>query len=297
MNNKILVICGPTATGKSVLAVELAKQFNGEIISADSRQVYRGLDIGSAKITEHATGGVPHHLIDVVDPTDVFTVSQFQSMTHDIIEDIYARGKLPILCGGTGMYISAIIDGIGFPEVPPNFELRGELEKMNVEQLVTRLEELDPRRASEIDRKNPVRLIRAIEIAETLGSIPSLNQNNSRYHTLSIGLEVSKEELIKRIKERIDTRIPSLFNEIENLNKNGVSFERLHSFGLEYRYGSEYIQGKITLQEFKDLLATKTWQFAKRQLTWFKANPQIHWFNPDSDKQKIVNMVQDFLFA
>lgn len=295
VHNKIIVICGPTATGKSALAVEIAKQFNGEIISADSRQVYRGLDIGSAKIAAHETQGIPHHLINVVDPTDVFTVSQFQVMTHEIIEGIYSRGKLPIICGGTGMYISAVIDGIGFPEVPPDLALRQELEKMTVEQLVTRLEELDPKRASEIDRKNPVRLIRAIEIAETLGSIPSLNRDSSRYQTCSIGLELPKEELVRRIRQRIESRIPALFDEIKNLNAKGVSFERLHSFGLEYRYGSEYIQDHMTLEEFKETLATKTWQFAKRQLTWFKANPQIHWFNSDSDKQKILNVIQDFL--
>jgi tRNA dimethylallyltransferase len=293
--NKLIVICGPTATGKSALAVQIAKEFHGEIISADSRQVYKGLDIGSAKILPHETEGIPHHLIDVADPTDVFTVSQFQSMTHEIIEGIYTRGKIPILCGGTGMYISAVIDGIGFPEVPPNLELRQELEKMSIDQLVLRLEELDPRRASEIDRKNPVRLIRAIEIAETLGSIPSLNHDHSRYQALSIGLEIPKEQLTHRIHQRIEARIPALFDEIKNLNATGVSFERLHAFGLEYRYGSEYVQGNITLPEFIELLATKTWQFAKRQLTWFKANLQIHWFNPEFDQQKILNMVQNFL--
>lgn len=295
MKNKLLIICGPTATGKSALAVELAKAFNGEIISADSRQVYRGLNIGSAKIAPHDTQGIPHHLIDVVDPTDVFTVSEFQKMTQSTIEDIYSRGKLPIICGGTGMYISAVVYGINFPEVPPNLELRQELEKMTTEQLVLRLEELDPRRASEIDVHNSMRLIRAIEIAETLGSVPRLNNTDSPYDALFIGLELSKEELMNRIKQRIDNRVPALFDEIQNLNDKGVSFERLHSFGLEYRYGADYIQKKLTLEEFKEILTTKTWQFAKRQMTWFKANPSIHWFNPISDKQKILNMIQDLL--
>jgi tRNA dimethylallyltransferase len=269
--------------------------FNGEIISADSRQVYRGLDIGSAKIQPHETKGVPHHLIDVADPTDVFTVAQFQTMTHQIIADIHARGKLPIICGGTGMYISAVVSNVSFPEVPPNIELRQELENMSTDRLVQRLEELDPRRAQEIDTHNPVRLIRAIEIAEALGSVPSLNHRESPYETLSIGLELSKEELTNRINQRIQNRLPSLFDEIKKLRDGGVSFERLHAFGLEYRYGAEYLQGHLSLNKFKETLATKTWQFAKRQLTWFKANPQIHWFDPIHDTEEIIISVRDFL--
>jgi tRNA dimethylallyltransferase len=152
-----------------------------------------------------------------------------------------------------------------------------------------------PRRAQEIDTHNPVRLIRAIEIAEALGSVPSLNHRESPYETLSIGLELSKEELTNRINQRIQNRLPSLFDEIKKLRDGGVSFERLHAFGLEYRYGAEYLQGHLSLNKFKETLATKTWQFAKRQLTWFKANPQIHWFDPIHDTEEIIISVRDFL--
>ena len=293
--NKVVVICGPTATGKSALAVELAKKYNGEVISADSRQVYTGLDIGSAKITESEMDGIPHYLIDVVRPNEYFSVADFQKLAQAKINDIHSRGKLPIICGGTGMYIDTLIYGTSFPEVPINKSLRSELGNLTSEELYTKLQMIDPERASEIDPHNSVRLIRAIEIATTLGSVPKITAENPQYETLWIGLDIPKEELEGKIKKRILDRIPALFEEINNLHLSGVSFERLESFGLEYRYGSYYVQGKITLEEFKDLLATKTWQYAKRQMTWFKRNKNIHWCNPIIDKQKILKLVQDFL--
>lgn len=293
--NKVLVICGPTATGKSTLAVELAKQYNGEVISADSRQVYTGLDIGSAKITESEMDGIPHYLIDVVHPNDYFSVADFQKLAQAKINDIHSRGKLPIICGGTGMYIDTLIYGTSFPEVPINKSLRSELGNLTNEELYAELQKLDPDRASEIDPHNSVRLIRAIEIATALGSVPKITTENPQYETLWIGLDIPKEELEGKIKKRILDRIPALFEEVNNLHLSGVSFERLESFGLEYRYGSYYVQEKITLEEFKDLLATKTWQYAKRQMTWFKRNKNIHWYDPISDKQKILQLMKEFL--
>ncbi len=292
---KIIVICGPTATGKSALAVQLAKQYNGEVISADSRQVYKGLDIGSAKITQQEMDGVKHHLIDVTNPADYFSVADFQALAHDAIREINTHGKLPIICGGTGMYIDAIIYGTQFPEVPPNPELREQLEKLSTLELYEQLQDLDPDRAIEIDRHNPTRLVRAIEIATAIGSVPKLKSTTSQYKTLFIGLDLPKEILQERIQKRIDDRIPVLFDEIKNLHKSGITFEKLNSFGLEYRYGSEHVQGLITLEQFKELLAIKTWQFAKRQMTWFKRNTEIHWFNPITDQQKILSLVQVFL--
>lgn len=293
--NRILIICGPTATGKSALAVELAKQYNGEVISADSRQVYTGLDIGSAKITHDEMQGIPHYLIDIVHPNDYFSVADFQKLAQEKIADIHSRGKLPIICGGTGMYIDAVVYNTVFPEVAANPELRKELEKYSSEELFEQLQGLDPDRANEIDSQNPVRLIRAIEIATTLGKVPKMNQVDSLYKTLFIGLNLPKEILQERITQRIQLRIPALFDEVANLNHSGISFDRLKSFGLEYRYGSKYIQKEINFEQFIELLSTKTWQFAKRQVTWFKRNSSIHWFNPMTDKQKILKLVQDFL--
>lgn len=291
----VIIICGSTATGKSALAVEIAKLIDGEVISADSRQVYTGLDIGSAKITVPEMEGIPHHLIDVADPNTIFTVADFQKLAQEKIADIHSRGKMPIICGGAGMYIDAVVYNTVFPEVIANPGLRKELEKYSAEELFKQLQTLDPDRATEIDSQNPVRLIRAIEIATELGSVPKMKQMDSIYETLFIGLELSKELLQERIITRIQNRIPALFDEIKKLHNSGVSYERLHSFGLEYRYGSEYVQENITLDEFNELLSTKTWQFAKRQMTWFKRNSEIKWFDPVNDQQKILKLVQDFL--
>ncbi len=298
-HNKIIVICGPTATGKSALAVDIAKRFNGEIISADSRQVYRGLDVGTAKITHEEMRGTPHHLIDVADPRETFTVAQFQELARDAIADIQSREKLPILCGGTGLYISSVIDNVSFPQVAPDMALRKELEKLSVEELFEKLATLDPGRAESVDKKNKVRLIRAIEIASSPVSPAAIHplhwRGEGQSSLLIIGLNLPKEELMERIHKRIEDRIPALFDEIKKLLATGVSEERLFGFGLEYRYGLEYIQGKMSLDVFKETLATKTWQYVRRQMTWFKRDERIHWMHSVLDKQKTLELIQDFL--
>lgn len=312
-NNNILVVTGPTATGKSALAVEIAKLYNGEIISADSRQVYTGLDIGSAKITHDEMDSVPHHMIDIADPTsEVFTVADFQALAREKIHDIRSRGKLPILCGGTGMYIDATIFDMQFPTVEPDHALRAKLEQKTTDELFNMLVAVDPHRASNIDHHNRVRLVRAIEVADSpspakgKGGVGFDNKAPSDlsatspfarggYNTLWIGLQLPKETMLERIRTRITNRIPALFDEIQHLQGIGVSDERLHGFGLEYRYGLMYIQHKITENEFTELLTTKTWQFSKRQMTWFKRNTEIKWLNPITDKQKILERVKEFL--
>lgn len=332
--NKIIVITGPTATGKSALAVELAKTLNGGVISADSRQVYRGLDIGSAKITSDEMCGIPHHLIDIADPKEIFTVAEFKELADEKIAEIHARGKLPIICGGTGMYISAVIDNQIFPEVAPDEKLRDELEQLSAEELFEKLKELDPVRAETIDKHNPVRLIRSIEIAKTIGAVPPLVTDSSNLtrspdgahpllegegaasidfdddsqgshpspsrrgvggEVLIIGLRIPKDELDARIAQRITDRIPALFDEIRKLHTTGITSDRLHRLGLEYRYGDDYVTGKLLLPEFIETLTTKTIQFAKRQMTWWKRDERVHWMNPVTDKQKILKLVQDFL--
>ncbi len=291
---KIIVVCGPTATGKTSLAIQLAQQYGGEIISADSRQVYTGLDIGSAKVTTQEMQNIPHHLIDIANPDEIFSVADFQKLAKQTISEIHDRGDIPIICGGTGMYIDATIFETDFPSVPPNPELRSELEQKTTPELFEQLQQLDQDRSENIDSQNRSRIIRALEIATTLGQVPKTIQKKSNYQVLWIGLMLPKEQLQENIIKRINDRIPALFGEIKNLHASGVSFERLYSFGLEYRYGAEYVQGKISLDEFKEILTNKTWQFAKRQMTWFKRNPEIHWCNPISDKQKILQLVKDF---
>ncbi|NCS99342.1 tRNA (adenosine(37)-N6)-dimethylallyltransferase MiaA [Candidatus Parcubacteria bacterium] len=283
---KIIVVLGQTATGKSDMAVEIAKDFNGEIISADSRQVYRGLDIGSGKITESEMQGVPHYLLDVADPRDVFTVTDFQREAYSAIEDILSRGKVPIIAGGTAFYIQSIVDGLVFPEINEDKKLRKNLEQMPLEQLQQKLEELDPKRFSEIDQKNKVRLVRAIEIAtlnkniDGESKIPELKKE-PRYDALQIGLRWPKEILDKRIHDRLIARMSDgMIEEVEQLHKDGVSWRRLEELGLEYRYISYYLKGEISKEEMLEQLENKIRQFSKRQMTWWKRDESIRWFSP-----------------
>lgn len=300
--NKIIIITGPTATGKSDLAVETALWcqenlgLECEIISADSRQVYTGLDIGSAKITETEMHGITHHMIDVADPcNEVFSVVDFQNMAREKMRSIFSRGNVPIVCGGTGLYIDALVYDIDYPAVLPDTKLRSELVLLSIEQLREKLRLLDPEKLQIIDQSNPVRLIRAIELASTDEIIPDQSNKQLLYPTLWIGLQLDRETMLQRITKRITARIPALFDEIKHLRSIGVSDERLDRFGLEYRYGLMYVLEKITENEFIQLLTNKTWQFSKRQMTWFKRNTEINWYNPLTGKQKILKQVQDFL--
>ena len=293
---KLLVILGPTASGKSALAVELAKQFNGEVISADSRQVYKGLDIGTGKITKEEMQGIPHHLLDVADPKIPFSVEHYKILAEQAIIDIFTRQKLPILCGGTGFYISAVVDNISLPKVPPNQELRKELEKETAETLFTQLQKLDSRRAEAIDSKNKVRLIRAIEITQKLGKVPNLDvQRLSDYDTLQIGLTVPDEVLKKRIADRINSRIKiGMIEEAQKFHSEELSYERMHALGLEYRYLAELLQNNSSKEEFVSKLNNEIWQYVKRQKTWFKKDPRIKWFD-FQDHEKIAKEIEKFL--
>ena len=297
---KIIVILGQTATGKSDFAVEVAKQINGEVISADSRQVYKGMDLGTGKITKKEMKGIPHYLLDVVSPSRVFTVSNFQKQANKIIKDISKNGKVPIICGGTGFYIDAIINETIFPNVEPNKKLRERLEKKSAEQLFEILKKLDKDRAENIDQNNKVRLIRAIEIAKALGKVPKLSARQglaeNKLKILKIGLVLPPEVLKERIHTRLLARMKKgMIKEIENLHKSGVSWKRLNNLGLEYRYVSQYLQnlsrqpksGKITKQEMLEKLNTEIWHFAKRQKTWFKRDPNIIWIDPRKKTEKI----------
>ncbi len=267
---KIIVVCGPTATGKSDKAVEIALQKNGEVISADSRQVYRGLDIGSGKITSQEMKGVPHHLLDVADPQDVFSVEDFVRLGEEAITDIISRGKLPIICGGTGFYIDALIYGTQFPSVPPNLALRKQLEHLPIEQLQAKLQKLDPERYASLDIYNPVRLVRAIEIATALGTVPPLTHQN-KYDIEFVYLDFPKDILKERIAARLDARLAcGMLDEARHLYDQGLSYERMKQLGLEYRYMAMHLCNEITYQEMRDLLVIKIGQYAKRQRVWFK---------------------------
>lgn len=292
---KIIVVLGPTATGKSDLAVEIALKHNGEVISADSRQVYTGLDIGTGKITKKEMKGVPHYMLDVVSAKKRFDVSMWQKETKKIISEIHSRGKLPIICGGTGFYIQSIVDNVVLPEVPPDTELRKKLENKSLEQLIKILQKLDPEILKTIDTKNPVRLIRAIEIATQLGSVPKMQKEENPYQILQIGLNLPDDKLKDRIYKRLASRIKKgMINEAKKLHYKGVSWKRMFQLGLEYRYLSLLIQNKISKTEFVEKLNMEIWHYAKRQKQWFKRDKKIKWFEP-TDNKKIEREVVDFL--
>ncbi len=282
---KIIVVLGPTATGKSDFAVEIALRLRSgqapkteaEIISADSRQVYVGLDIGSGKITKKEMKGVPHHLLDVANPKKVFSVAEYKKLADKKIEEIISRGKIPIIVGGTGFYIDAVINDSQLPEVKPNKKLRTELSKLSPEKLFKILQKLDPRRAKEIDAKNPVRLIRAIEIAQTLGSVPKI-KINPKYETVIVGLDFPDDELKERIEKRLISRLKNgMLDEAKKLHSQGLTFKRMDDLGLEYRYMAKFLQEKITEKEMVENLYSEIWKYAKRQRTWFKRNMNIIW--------------------
>ena len=275
---KIYVICGPTATGKSDYAVELALKIDGEVISADSRQIYRGMDLGTGKITKEEMKGVPHHLLDIRDPNEDFSVEEFQKLCFEEIEEILARNKTPIICGGTGFFIQSVIDNIILPVAPANPELRAELEAKELPELQEILKTIPMEDGTKVDTENKRRVIRAIELGRALGKIPAIKYGEQKYDFEMIGLDKADTELQERIARRLDARIEAgMIDEVKNLYENGVSWARLENFGLEYRYIAEFLQNKITEEEMIELLKTKIWQYAKRQRTWFKRDKRIKW--------------------
>jgi len=292
---KIVVILGPTASGKSELAVQLAKQFNGEIISADSRQVYKYLDIATGKITQDEMCGVPHHLLDVVEPTEVFSVVDFKEHADKAIQTIHANNKLPILAGGTAFYIDAVVDNVVLSGVPANESLRNRLEEKTTEELMAKLEELDVKRLQEIDTNNRVRLIRSIEIATALGKVPRV-EKNPQHDSLKIGIKISDEQLKANIVKRTKARLTNgMIEEAGELfEKHGVSYKRMEQLGLEYKFLSQYLQNKISLEELEEKIITGDWQYAKRQMTWWKRDEEIVWVSL-SEKYVVEKVVSNWL--
>jgi tRNA dimethylallyltransferase len=306
-NNKLVVVLGPNAAGKSDLAVWLAKKFDGEVVSADSRQIYKGMDIGTGKITpdtknssNFSTGqvkkkcifthkGVPHHLLDVASPKRRFTVAQYQKKANEAIRKIHRKGKLPILCGGTGFYIQAVVDGIVIPSVKPDWNLRKILEKQTCQQLFKKLKKLDQKRAKNIDRYNKRRLVRAIEIVhKTKRPVPALKKEQ-KFDVLMIGIKKDRSELRKRIAKRLEKRLrQGMVREVEGLRKSGVSWKRLEEFGLEYKFVAFYLQGKIEYGEMVDKLQKAIENYAKKQMTWFKRNKKILWLEDKNEAEKLL---------
>ena len=277
----LIAVLGPTASGKSSLGIALAQKLQGEIVSADSRQVYRGLDIGTAKVTPAERALVPHHLLDVVDPQEVYTVSRFQRAAIQAINTILAHGKLPLLVGGSPHYIQAVVDHFEIPHIPPQLELRAQLESRPLADLLVQLEELDPQSAATIDRKNPRRVIRALEVCIVSGKPFSQQRGvaNPLYHSLLLGINWPREVLYRRIDRRVDERMQQgMIEEVRNLLAQGISHERLEALGLEYRFISLWLRGEFSSEsEMVQRLKYAIHDFTRRQLTWFRRDKRIVW--------------------
>ncbi|MBI4068404.1 tRNA (adenosine(37)-N6)-dimethylallyltransferase MiaA [Candidatus Kaiserbacteria bacterium] len=294
---KIIVIVGPTASGKSAFAVEFARMVGGEIISADSRQVYTGLDIGTGKITKREMKNIPHHLLDIASPKRMITAHDFAIHARKAINEIVARGKVPIVVGGTGFYIDALVGRISLSAVPMDKKLRARLLKKTPKQLFALLTQRDPKRAASIAERNECnnkhRLIRALEI--TYGTLASY-MKPPEYRVLWIGIKPDMQGLKKKIRERLVTRIKKgMFAEAKRLQKNGLSYIRMNELGLEYRYLALYLQGKISKEELVEQLSAKIWQYARRQVIYWKRNKDIQWDSLASLNKKKAAMVRDFL--
>ncbi len=319
----LLIILGPTATGKSDLAVTLAKMIEkekisgyvgAEIISADSRQVYRRMDIGTGKITRKEMDGIPHHLLDIADPRERFTVVKFKELADRAIGEIVARGRLPIICGGTGFYIDTLLNDARLEHVEADLELRKRLSARSSSQLFKMLEELDLERARKMnksDSQNPRRLIRAIEIATAILSTNSQITDTKKmvgqqaevdsqlYSPIFIGLHLSNDLLRERIKARLISRVKSgMLDEARKLHEPisaggaGLSWERMDDLGLEYRYMARHLRGMIGEREMIGQLETDIWHYAKRQMTWFKRNRKIRWFEAGETHEIIMYIRQ-----
>ncbi len=296
--NPLIVIVGPTASGKSEFGVRLARRFEGEIISADSRQVYKGLDIGTAKVSRREMMGVPHHLLDVTSPKKNFTVVDYQNKARKVLEAVFSRSRVPFMVGGSPLYIYALTDGWIFPQVKPNAVLRKRLEKFSVEELFSRLQKLDPARAESIEPQNRRRLLRAIEIIETSGKpVPPLKKRPLPYPMLFLGIKRSKEELHTRIERRLGKMLRrGLVKEVEGLHARGIPWEKFNQFGFEYKYVAQYLQGKISKEEMKKKILKETLDFTRRQMLWFKRDPRIHWISSYSQGGGFVkNYLKKFL--
>lgn len=303
MQNKLIVILGATASGKTDLAIKLAKKYNGEVVSADSRQVYRGMDIGTAKPLD--LKGIPHWMIDIKNPDQPYAVAEFKNDAIEIIKDIQKRGRLPILAGGTGLYIKAVTENLDIPKIEANPVLRQKIEEDIKENglgsVFQKLVKLDPEAAYIVDPKNPRRVIRALEVTMLTNKPFSEQRKQGKliFDVLELGISVLNEKLKERINLRVDQMLKDgLVKEVQNLVKKypparragGANQQAFDAIG--YREIIECLENKITLEEAVELIKINTWHFAKRQITWFKADKKIHWINGYPKAEKLV---EDFL--
>lgn len=282
----MLVLAGPTATGKTGLAIELARRLNGEIVSADSRQIYKGMDIGTAKPTAEQRALAPHHLLDIITPDTTYTLAEYQADAQAAIAAIHQRGRLPLLVGGTGLYIRAVVDNLAIPEVAPQWELRRELEaraeREGAAALHAQLAAIDPASAASIDPRNLRRVIRALEVCLTTGR-PFSEQQGARpspYRPLLLGLTCERPLLYQRADQRVDAMLAAgLIDEVRRLVAEGYAWNLPAMTSLGYSEIGAYLRGESALKEAVERLKLNTHSYIRRQYTWFRPDPRIHWLD------------------
>ncbi len=308
MNDKIIAVAGPTASGKSALALELCKRLDGELISLDSMQIYRGLDIGTAKPTKAEQAEVRHHMINICEPTENFSAAEFAERAHKVIADVRSRGKRAVLCGGTGLYLDTVLGRLDFGEIESDEKLRGELiafaEKNGADALHERLRGIDPQAAEKIHPNNVRRVARAIEIYELTGKTKTEHDreaiSDSPYESLIIGLDYDdREVLYNRINRRVDAMIEAgLEGEVRSLVSRGLlSAESTAGQAIGYKEMLGYIAGDCSLGDAVEKIKLGTRRYAKRQLTWLRRNPNINWLYPDRlcDFQSLVGEAEKII--
>ncbi len=290
---KVIVILGPTASGKSGFSIKLAKKYNGEIISCDSRQFYKEMNVGTAKVTKKEMQGVKHYMIDIIKPNQNFSVAKFKKQAEKIINDILKRKKIPILVGGTGLYIQSLVDNLTIPQVPPDFELRKKLEKQDIEKLWARLIKFDPKSANFVQRQNKRRIIRALEVCQKTDKTFSGFQQKGKpkYTFLQIGIKVDREKLYARIDKRVDQMIDDgLIPEIRKLNKKySWKLPAMSGIGYgEFKGKLNKIKDKKILAEIVQNIKFHTHQYARRQESWFKRDEKIKWIKKYSQADELA---------
>ncbi|NLN14512.1 MAG: tRNA (adenosine(37)-N6)-dimethylallyltransferase MiaA [Tissierellia bacterium] len=309
MKEKLFVLIGPTAVGKTELSIDLAKRLNAEIISADSMQIYKYMDIGTAKITEEEMEGVPHHLIDFLYPDEEYTVSDYQRDASRLITEINARGRLPMVVGGTGLYINSLVYELNFAKAPPDEEYRVELEELaanhGIEYIHDLLSKVDPESAKTISKKDKKRIIRALEVYKTTGKTMSEYNKNFRketdkYDLCMVCLNMDRQKLYDRINMRVDIMIENgLIDEVKGILHKGYHKDLVSLKGIGYKEIIEYLDGNLTLDEAIEKIKKGSRNYAKRQLTWFRRDKRIKWVNKDDfdDFHQLSQYVYDYVIS
>ncbi|MCQ2437723.1 MAG: tRNA (adenosine(37)-N6)-dimethylallyltransferase MiaA [Clostridia bacterium] len=291
---KLIAVVGTTASGKSDIGIDLARHYGGEVVSADCRQVFRGLDLGSGKVTPEEIVGVPHHLIDIINPNDFFSTHDFQRLAYEAIDGIHGRGRLPFLVGGTGLYVASVTEGYGFSNTVPDLEYRDYLETLETEELYRRLVEIVP--DTDVDPKNRNRVMRLLEKIHD-GDDGQVH-NDPRYDVLKLGITWDRDVLRQRIDERLVRRVQlGMIDEVRQLLADGATVEFMMKLGLEYRFITRYLIGDIaTQEEMLELLGIAIKQFSKRQMTWFRRDKEIVWLDMnDKPLEEAIRLIDAFI--